>query len=273
MNLGTNAAHAIGRAPGRLDLRADRAVLETTLVAGSVELPPGLYARLTVEDTGSGIAEAIVERIFDPFFTTKEPGEGTGLGLSVVDGIMKSYGGGILVRSTPGKGTAFTLYFPAAQAGVPSRAQTEAADEPAARADPGHGEGKRVLCIDDEPAIVRVTTRALQGRGYRVTGHSDARRALEAFASDPTQFDVVVTDFSMPTISGLDLARRLLQIRPGIPIVVTSGRFGPEDFRALREIGVGELVLKPTSTDDLHAALTRLLHGDAAAPGATPPAT
>jgi PAS domain S-box-containing protein len=266
MNLGTNAAHAIGRRPGRLSLRADRAVVENTLVAGAVELPPGLYARLTVEDTGSGMDEAIVERIFDPFFTTKEPGEGTGLGLSVVHGIMKSYEGGILVRSTPGKGTAFTLYFPAAQTGATEAAPGPGRDGAASPGEADPGRRQRVLCIDDEAAIVRVTTRLLQRRGYRVTGHTDALRALEVFESDPTQFDAVVTDLSMPGISGFDLSRRLLEIRPGIPIVVTSGRFGPEDSRTLREIGVSELVLKPTNIDDLLAALTRLLHG---APGAT----
>ena len=270
MNLGTNAAHAMAPGPGLLSVRAERVVLEGTLVAGAVELPAGPYARLVFEDTGSGMDEAILERIFDPFFTTKEPGKGTGLGLSVVHGIMKSYAGGIAVRSTPGRGTTFTLYFPALDTHSP-----EAAAPPVVEA---KGGGERVLCVDDEAAIVQVTTRLLEGRGYETVGHTDPQRALELFESDPGQFDAVVTDVMMPGLSGFDLARRLLSIRPGLPIVVTSGHIGPDEFATLTDIGVQEFVLKPTVIDELHAALTRALAAATprdprpSAPGASSPA-
>jgi PAS domain S-box-containing protein len=255
MNLGTNAAHAMAAGTGLLSVRAERVVLQKTLLAGAVQLPAGTYARLVIEDTGTGMDEATLERIFDPFFTTKEPGKGTGLGLSVVHGIMKSYAGGISVRSTPGKGTVFTLYFPALDA---TAAETAPRVPPpvAQTADAG---GERILCVDDEAAIVQVTTRLLERRGYQVVGYSDARRALELFESDPRQFDAVVTDVVMPELSGFDLARRLLSIRPGLPIVVTSGHIGPDEFATLTDIGVQEFVHKPTVIDELHAALRRAL--------------
>jgi len=257
MNLGTNAAHAMAEGPGLLSVRAERVLLQRTLLAGAVQLPAGAYARLTVEDTGAGMDEATLERIFDPFFTTKEPGKGTGLGLSVVHGIMKSYAGGISVRSTPGKGTVFTLYFPALDA-TAAEAPPRLPAQPAPTSSAG---GERILCIDDEAAIVLVTTRLLERRGYQVVGSSDPRRALEIFESDPRQFDAVVTDVVMPELSGFDLARRLLSIRPDLPIVVTSGHIGPDEFATLTEIGVREFVHKPTVIDELHAALRRALAG------------
>jgi PAS domain S-box-containing protein len=257
MNLGTNAVHAMAPGPGVLAVRAEPVVLEGTMLAGMVELPAGRYARLIVEDTGSGMDETTLERIFDPFFTTKEPGKGTGLGLSVVHGIMKSSGGGISVRSAPGKGTSFTLYFPALAAPVVDAvAPTEPAEAAAA---PASASSPRILCVDDEAAIVQVMTRLLELRGYAVSGFTEPARALRDFEANPQRYDAVVTDVLMPGLSGFDLARRLLSIRPGLPIVVTSGHIGPDEYALLTEIGVQEFVLKPTVIDDLHATLARVL--------------
>jgi PAS domain S-box-containing protein len=256
MNLGTNAVHAMAPGPGVLDVRAERVVLDGTLLAGMVELPAGRYARLVVEDSGSGMDEPTLERIFDPFFTTKEPGKGTGLGLSVVHGIMKSSGGGISVRSAPGKGTSFTLYFPALAAPV---VDAVARSQPAVAAPQSSAGRPRILCIDDEAAIVQVMTRLLELRGYAVSGFTEPARALQDFEADPQRYDAVVTDVLMPGLSGFDLARRLLSVRPGLPIVVTSGHIGPDEYALLTEIGVQEFVLKPTVMDDLHATLARVL--------------
>jgi len=246
MNLGTNAAHAIGAVPGIISVRCDRAVLAAA--SGAAELPPGTYARLVVADTGSGMEEATLEHIFDPFFTTRETGQGTGLGLSVVHGIVKSYGGGIVVRSSPGKGTELALYFPEA---VP-----QPAPEPQEAASTGQGE--HVLCVDDEESVVRVETYLIEQLGYRATGFTDSERALMAFRVDPTRFDALITDVSMPGLSGPELVREIHRLRPGLPVVLTSGRMSPEDLRAAGELGVRELVLKPR-LEELGPALQRLL--------------
>jgi PAS domain S-box-containing protein len=252
MNLCTNAAHAMHQRAGILGLRVERVVNTSAFVAGSARLPEGEYARLLVSDTGSGMDKATVERIFDPFFTTKRAGQGTGLGLSVVHGIVKSHGGGISVESSPGEGSLFCLYFPATKV-----ARVEAKPE---QPDVLRGRGERVLCLDDEEAIVKGLVRLLEHFGYHAVGHTDPLKALEVFAKDPSQFDVVITDSSMPGISGLDLVRSLLRIRPGLPIAITSGRIDPGDAEALRALGVRELILKPSSMQELCAALHRLLH-------------
>jgi PAS domain S-box-containing protein len=252
MNLGTNASHAMERSGGTLDVRGDRVVLAEKLLAGTESLPPGTYARLVVADTGAGMDGTTLERIFDPFFTTKEPGKGTGLGLSVVHGVMRSHDGGIVVSSAPGYGSQFSIYFPAAADAVLGQA--------VARATVVRGDGERILCIDDEPAIVRGTTMILRRLGYTVIGETDAIGALRSLAEDPGRFDAVVTDCSMPGVSGPDLARALLRIRPGLPIVVTSGRLTPEDAERLRQMGVHELVPKPSSIEDLSAAIHRALN-------------
>jgi CheY-like chemotaxis protein len=173
--------------------------------------------------------------------------------LAVVHGIVKSHEGAIVVRSTPGKGTAFDIYLPAAK--------IDAVDDRHARSQPRRDAGARILVIDDEAAIVRATTFQLERLGYRATGTASPQQALEWFESEPTGFDAVVMDLSMPGLSGAELAGKLLRMRPGLPIVMTSGRVTPEDAQRLRTLGIQEVVLKPSAIDELTAALARVLPG------------
>jgi len=251
MNLGTNAAHAMSARGGVLRLECERAIVKEGGDPSLSALRPGNYARLTVEDTGSGMDAETIKRIFDPFFTTKGPGEGTGLGLSVVDGVMRAHDGAVIVRSVLGQGSKFVLYFPAARA---------AAEHAAPRGPtPLRGRGERVLCIDDEAPIVRATTLLLERLGYQVVAHTHPARALEALAAEPSGFDAVVSDCSMPLIWGLDFVREILRLRPSIPIVMTSGLLEPSLEKSLRELGIREFVAKPGTIEDLGAALQRLL--------------
>jgi CheY-like chemotaxis protein len=241
----------MGTRGGTLTVRVESLTAVEPFSAGTTELASGNYARLTVADTGSGMDAATVERIFDPFFTTKEVGQGTGLGLSVVHGIVRTHEGGIAVKSSPGQGTEFEIYFPASRA--------RAAGAPRAVRDDMRGRGERILYVDDEESTVRATARVLERLGYQVVAEVDPRRALEIFERAPMRFDAVIMNFHMPKITALDLSRKLLGIRPRLPVIVTSGRIEPEDARALQELGIVEIILKPSSVDDLGGALHRLL--------------
>jgi signal transduction histidine kinase/ActR/RegA family two-component response regulator len=252
MNLGRNAAHAIGQRAGTVTLHAERVEVIDRFPIGASELKAGTYVRLDISDTGAGMATATLARIFDPFFTTKEPGQGAGLGLSVVHGIVKSHEGAIDVRSTTGEGSCFSVYLPAASA-LPL-----VAARPASRV-AARGEGERVLCIDDEAPVVRVTAQMLRRLGFRVVGQTDPADALAAFEAEPAQFDVVLTDFAMPRLSCFDLVRAIQRVRPGLPIVVTSGRIDAEDIERLRGLGIHEVVFKPSTIAELSSALRRAL--------------
>jgi two-component system, cell cycle sensor histidine kinase and response regulator CckA len=256
INLGTNAAYAMRERGGTLAVKLCAVTVGTdfaTKQAGQVVIAPdpGDYACLTVRDTGSGMTAELLTRIFEPFFTTKAMGQGTGLGLAVVHGIVRSHDGGIAVASRLGSGTTFYLYFP--------RAAAEAIAVPTPPPDPCAGQGKRVLYVDDEEALVFLTTRVLGRLGYEVTGRTDARQALAEFRADPNRFDAVVSDLSMPGMTGPDLARELLALRPSLPIVLTSGYVREEDGNRLRELGIRDLVLKPNTVEDLGATLHKVL--------------
>ena len=250
VNLATNAAHAIGSRRGVIEVRLDAENVDAEHAAVSPDLHEGRYARLTVSDNGCGMDKPTLERIFDPFFTTKAPGLGTGLGLSVVHGIMQSHEGAVTVYSQPGKGSTFRLYFPASR--------DEAGRHPAPSHETTHGQGERVLYVDDEEALVRLSTRMLKRLGYEVTGHSDPVAALQDFRSRPQDFDVIVTDASMPRMSGLELARELLAARPDVPILMTSGYLRPEDHEAALQMGVRGLIMKPNTIEELSRAFDRL---------------
>jgi PAS domain S-box-containing protein len=250
MNLGANASHAMGER-GMLEIREVVVDLDAEFVRMTPELRVGRFVRLTVSDSGCGMDRATMARIFDPFFTTKGPGEGTGLGLSVVHGIMKAHEGAITVYSEPGVGTAFHLYFPVTQGAVASAAA------PAAAPPPGHGE--RILYVDDEEPLVFLTTEVLGRLGYKVTGFAEAEAALNAFLADPDRFDVVITDLSMPRLSGRDLAARMLQVRPQLPIILATGYIRPEDTKSARQMGIAELILKPNTVDGLGHLVHRIL--------------
>lgn len=251
MNLCTNAWQAIDGV-GRITVSlASVRITDEPLVPPVAGLAPGPYACLMVADTGRGIDAAIADRIFDPFFTTKAPGEGTGLGLSVVDGIVKSHDGAITVDSTAGDGATFRIFLPAVEGAV---APADAAPAAAPR-----GRGQRILYVDDEAALVQLATRLLGRLGYEVEGFTRPADALIAFAADPARYDMVISDMNMPTASGLSVAADVLRIRPNVPVALISGFVTEELTERAEALGVRGVIYKPNLTRDLGATIARLL--------------
>jgi PAS domain S-box-containing protein len=250
MNLCTNAAHAMsGTGTLRLnlspaDVAAERALAHTTLHAGA-------YARLTVEDTGCGMDEATLGRIFEPFFTTKEVGKGTGLGLSLVYGIVTDSAGAIDVTSAPGHGSRFAIYLPRVD---PPAVAEDAAAEPLMR-----GKGERVLVVDDEEALVAVTSEVLKHIGYDPVACSDGSSALTAFEAAAGGIDAVIADEVMPGMSGTQLARALRRRRADLPFVLVSGYTGPMLSERALAAGITEILKKPVQSRDIASALARVL--------------
>ncbi|HEX5661215.1 MAG TPA: ATP-binding protein [Polyangiales bacterium] len=251
VNLATNASHAIGAAGGRIDVWLGTTHFDAKTDAALDGLGSGDYAVLHFSDDGCGMADNTIERIFDPFYTTKPVGQGTGLGLSVVHGIMKGLGGAVIVRSEIGMGSTFSLYFPTTRA--------KSIPPPPAREAPRAPGVERVLFVDDEEVLVVLGTHILDVLGYQSTGTSRPLEALKIFADAPEDFDVVITDLSMPGLSGFQLAQQLLELRGDVPVVMMSGYLGPEEMATARRLGVRELLLKPVGMDDLARALHRVL--------------
>ena len=250
MNLCTNAWQAIEEPVGRIEIALACVMVPDASHAG---LRAGRYARLSVTDTGKGMGPATLERIFDPFFTTKALGEGTGLGLAVVDGVVKNHDGAIEVSSTPGRGTAFHLYFPAVDA--------EAEAVRPARAQVPRGGGQRILYLDDEEPLVAVAKRLLGGLGYDVHGFTRPSDALAAFHADPGGFDVCVTDLNMPALSGLEIAAAILRLRPDLPVALASGNVTDGLLARARALGIREVLYKPSTLTDLAQAIDRMVTG------------
>ena len=262
INLGTNAMQAMRNAPGRIDIRLDTVILDATLTGAHVALEdlrarsPERRVRLSVSDNGPGMDAATKERIFEPFFTTKPVGEGTGLGLSVVHGIVQGHEGVITVDSEPGKGTIFTVYLAVAEVDAsinPVSPGTEA-HFPA----PTLSDGPRILYLDDDESLVFLVERLLKRRGYRVAAYTQQEEALQALRADPADFDLVVTDYNMPGMSGLDVARELRAIRPELPVVVTSGFIDETLHNEAAAAGVREVFFKADSVDVFCDAVQRL---------------
>ncbi|MGP1677914.1 MAG: hybrid sensor histidine kinase/response regulator [Burkholderiales bacterium] len=252
VNLTTNAAHAIGARGGSIEYRLEPVRVGKKLAQSIAGIKEGRYARLTVTDSGCGMHAGTLARIFDAFYTTKPVGEGTGLGLSMVHGTMRSHGGAVAVESTPGKGSSFALYFPV----VRKKAQKKAQSAPARDL---FYAGQRVLYVDDEEALVMLASRVLSHLGHQISGFIDPEQALAAFRAHPQDFDVVVTDLSMPHMSGFELAREVLAVRPGIPVLMTTGYIGAQDEGKARAAGIREVILKPVTMDELGDVLDRLI--------------
>jgi len=259
INLSTNALQAIGEQNGRIEIRLDCVELDASYAKHHPSLialhakQPGRTVRLAVSDTGPGMNAATMDRIFEPFFTTKPVGSGTGLGLSVVHGITQSHGGAIEVASQPGQGTVFTLYLPMAQK---QPAHPVAREETRASVSPGGG-NKRVLYIDDEASLVVLAKRLLEPHGYLVTGYTDPVEALAVLRADPQAFDVVITDYNMPNMSGLDVAREVREIQSNLPVAIASG-FADETLQLqYTEAGVQEIVSKLGAMEGLRAVIER----------------
>jgi CheY-like chemotaxis protein len=255
MNLGTNAAHAMG-SHGTLEVTLE----PLTVASGRADVPatlkPGRYMLLTVRDDGSGMDAATLARIFDPFFTTKEPGHGTGLGLSVVHGIVEDHGGTIGVQSRPGEGTTFRIYLPAVQAGV----TRDVAAAPLASL---RGRGQRILCVDDEQAVLALMLELLSGLDYRPSGFTEPHAALDALRADPSCFDAIVTDFAMPQMTGIELATAAHAMRADLPVFMTSGYLRGDEASDARRAGVLAVLAKPHFVEPLAQALAQLFAGPA----------
>ncbi|MDZ4143720.1 MAG: response regulator [Burkholderiales bacterium] len=253
LNLGTNAAQAMRGRPGTIRLSVEAVVVDAAMAQQSTNLRPGRYVRIMFCDTGDGMDAATQRRIFEPFFTTKPGGEGTGLGLAVVHGIMQTHDGAIAVHSAPGKGSCFELYFPQASALAPSPGTTETAG-PASE-----GRGQRILYIDDDEAQLFMVKRMMERWGYRVSAYREQREALDAVRAGEVKFDLVVTDFSMPGLSGIDVARGIRAAQPDLPVILVSG-YVTESLRAqAADAGVREVLTKPHEIEELRDAVQRLV--------------
>jgi len=259
MNLCTNAAHAMGAKGGLLEVILDEVEIDRQTKATSGNLQAGPYVRLTVRDTGHGMRREVLERIFDPLFTTKEQGTGTGLGLPVVHGIVTSHHGAVKVESEPGKGTAFHVYLP--------RVEPEGKFLEDDRPPSVPGGKERILLIDDEEDLVYAGVKMLRRLGYEVVGCSTAAEALALFQAHPERFDLVITDQSMPKMTGTELAKAILSLRPGFPIIICTG-FSPDSGEGITQkqaeaLGIREVHLKPLERFETAAAIRRVLDGHA----------
>jgi CheY-like chemotaxis protein len=255
LNLGTNAWHAIGERPGRIRFSLSLETAGPGRPDLPAELAAGRHVRIVVSDNGRGIPDYVLPRIFDPFFTTKAPGEGTGLGLSVVHGIVRANGGAVTVSSVVGAGSTFELFFPASSA---LRIETPAKVAPPTAISPA-GDGEDIMFVDDEESLILVAERVMRRAGYRVTSFLRPREALEHFRAHSASVRLVVSDLSMPEMSGLDLSRALLTIDPKLPIILTSGYLRPGEAEAARRLGVREIMEKPGTPHDLLPLIARLL--------------
>jgi len=251
MNLATNASHAMEGRSGILTINLESVRPDATSVLAYPELRETTYARLTIADTGCGMDAKLMERIFEPFFTTKPVGKGTGLGLAVVHGIMQSHHGVITLESKLGQGTTFRLYFPA-------HAQADAVTT-TATGNISHGHGERILLVDDEPALTATLQRILVRQDYQVTIADHPRAAINLCQQNPALFDLIITDFSMPDINGVEMARQIHALHPELPIVLASGFIPDLNQEELRAAGICELLEKPVSVDALGKVIQRVL--------------
>jgi len=253
MNLCTNAVHAIGDRGGVLEVEVRNAEIEHAHINNFVELEMGSYVLVSVKDTGYGMTPDVIKRIFDPYFTTKEKGVGTGLGLAVVHGIVKKSGGAIQVESAPGKWTVFYIYLPRINMTLPIKA---------AQPKPIEGGPERILFVDDEKMLVDIGEQALQRLGYHVVSRTSSIEALELFKAKPDYFDLVITDQTMPGMTGDALARELLRIRPNLPVIICTGYSQTIDHERAKKLGIKALVEKPMLIDEIAAAVRKVLNKD-----------
>ena len=269
LNLCTNAIHAIGTQRGTISIELGYKLTDT----GQAERRGGArghHVRLAVRDTGSGIAPDTLPRVFEPFFTTKPVGQGTGLGLAVVHGIMRAHLGTVEVQSTPGSGSVFTLYFPVAVAAVGTdvlaAAPTPLAPTATALAPQAvQGKGKHVMYVDDDEALVFLVERALKRKGFKVSVFTDPLLAVAALRAGPLDFDLVVTDYNMPGYCGLELLREARLIRPDLPVALASGYVTAEIEQSALSAGARALIYKPNDVNEMCETLQRLLQGAEAA--------
>ncbi len=250
MNLCTNAAHSMREKGGTVTVDISGFDITSDNMATYDDLSPGAYIRLSVTDTGHGMTQYIIDKIFEPFFTTKPHGEGTGMGLSIVHGIVKNYGGTIIVSSEPGKGSVFQVLLP--------RFKDDSVMEEKKNAGISKGSGN-ILFVDDEEAILNLWNTVMERAGYHVVSFTDSRKALEAFKQDPSRFDIVVTDHTMPELTGFNMAREMLNVRADLPVILCTG-FNEEITREkVLQAGIKRFLLKPVEISELTETVKVLL--------------
>jgi PAS domain S-box-containing protein len=252
LNLMTNAFQAMEPYGGRLSVRLTPVSLDaSSSLLGEMDLKPGPYIRYSVSDTGVGISPQAMDRIFDPYFTTKPEGRGTGLGLAVIKGIVQNHGGGIHVESTVGQGSLFSVFFPVAatqkaQSSLPGPERVERGNE-------------HILLVDDQKSVIDVERQILEVLGYRVTSRLSGQEALDIFKKDPDAFDLVVTDMSMPGMTGDELGKELVSIRPGMPVILLTGYSEAINPDRARQMGIRTLILKPVRLKEFSIVIRREL--------------
>ncbi len=254
MNLCTNAAQAMGVNPGTLTVTLSTVTLDDAAAAPYEDIDAGNYVRLCVKDDGCGVKPEILERIFDPYFTTKGVGEGTGMGLAVVYGIVKKANGAIRATSQLGEGTTIEVLLPLHEGAQETEAHKE---KPLAQ----KGRGERILFVDDEPSLVNLFKQNLERLGYAVTGMADSLSALECFKSDPQKYDLVITDMAMPQMAGEQMALEMLKIRPDLPILICTGHSQHVDEKRAKQLGIRGYISKPLDRKELAMAVAKLLKG------------
>lgn len=247
MNLCHNASHAMGGGPGCIEIHLTVVTIDGRAVQTSTPLCPGTYIKISVSDTGHGMDAGTLDRIFEPFFTTKGPGQGTGLGLAVVHGIMESHEGAITVISSPGKGSTFHLYFPALLSGATSSKLIESSLP--------LGQGQSILVVDDEEPLVNLATKLLSRLNYQVTAMTDSTEALKRFRNEPGRFDLLITDLTMPKLTGTDLAKSMLSIRPDFPIILCTGHRDGKQEEPFEPLGIRHVLSKPFRIEVLAQAI------------------
>lgn len=255
VNLCTNAYQSLPDTGGRIDITLSDHRLGPSEAKQFPELSPGDYICLQVSDNGPGMSSDVVQRIFDPYFTTKEVGRGTGLGLSVVHGIVQQAGGAIDVDSEPGKGTTFTVYLPIWQGEM----QTS---EPRLNERQETNGNEHLLVVDDEPSVLKLLQVNLQTLGYRVSGLSKARETLETLRQNPSDFDALITDQAMPGITGRDLAQEVQAIRPDLPVILCTGKEEVWQDQGHLEGFIRAVLLKPFDKKELAQTVRRVLDED-----------
>ncbi|MBU1937039.1 PAS domain S-box protein [bacterium] len=254
MNLCTNAFHAMRENGGILEISLEDVDVDANYAKAYPQLSPGEYVRLAVRDTGHGIDAVTLERIFDPFFTTKAAGEGTGMGLAVTHGVVSRHGGQIVVNSETGKGSTFQVYLP--------RLQTKKSDENSPLEPISRGT-ERILLVDDEAVLVEMQQEMLGNLGYEITPCTSSLEALETFRADPNKFDLVITDQTMPNLTGVELAGELMIIKPNIRIILMTGYSEVISPEQARKLGIREYIMKPVVLRDLSQAIRKLLDQEA----------
>jgi PAS domain S-box-containing protein len=253
MNLITNAFHAVEPTGGTISIRL-KEIYYSQADGAAHDLASGAYAVLSVTDTGTGIDPAIMDKIFDPYFTTKEKGRGTGLGLATVYGIVKAHGGDIRVDSEVGEGSCFHVYLPVLETSEPLEMEAQPRPLPTGT--------EHILLVDDEASVVHLEKQMLDRLGYRTTGFTDSRDALAAFEMDPSRFDLVITDMHMPKLTGVQLAEKMIAVRPGLPVILCTGFSERIDREKIGAMGIRDLLMKPVGMVDLAHKVREVIDPD-----------